>query len=307
MKKLLLSALLATTATAHAADITLSKGIKNHLRDKIEQDLNVLENFKFKGEAEVETLKLMGMTNLNSATATGWLEDRVSYVIEENALSLVKLLIKKVIFVEREGVTFPNAGVIPFSIDPANKSSSMFSEEEGVTVMSNIGAGLYMGGKNERKVYGIKISRGLLKKGIKVPVESPRAGIIQIGEGLFMKEITVNNENPSSIANSINRLATFFHEARHSDGNGSSLGFAHSPCPTGHDYAGAYACDENLNGPYTVGAAMMKEMLKSCEETCTPKEKTVLNMVILDSYSRIMHTTRKGTPAQIWDAAPESL
>lgn len=308
MKKIMMATVLATAAlSAHANNITLSKGIKNHLRDKIERDMNVLDNLNFKSNADEGTLKLMEMTALNSTTAADWLEKRVNYVIEENALSVLKLLIKKTIYVERERVTFPNDGVVPYSLDPKNKASSLFNEEEGVVVMSNIGAGLYMAGKSDNKVYGMKISRGLLKKGIKVAVESPRAGIIQIGEGLFMKEITVNNDNPNSIANSINRLGTFFHEARHSDGNGSSLSFAHSPCPANHDMAGAYACDEGLNGPYTVGATMTKEMLKSCEDTCTPREKEILKIIILDSQNRIMHTTRKGTPAEVWDAKPESL
>jgi hypothetical protein len=306
MKKLILASFLATAAIAQANDITLSRGIKNHLRDKIERDMNVLENLKFKTSPEEGTLKLMGVSELNAQTATNWLSERVNYVIEENALSVLKLLIKKSVYVERQGVDFPNNDVLPYSMDPKNKAS-LFNEEEGVVVMSNIGAGLYMAGKNESKVYGMKISRGLLKKGIRVSVESPRSGIIQIGEGLFMKEITVNNDKPESVANSINRLATFFHEARHSDGNGSSLAFAHSPCPAGHDMAGTYACDEGLNGPYTIGAVMTKEMLKSCDETCTEREKEILKIIILDSQNRIMKTTRKGTPAVEWDATPESL
>lgn len=307
MKTILMAAVLATSAMAHGSDITLSKGIKSRLRDKIERDLNVLDNLKFKQETEEGTNELMEVDSLTAATASDWLGKRVNYVIEENALSVLKLLIKKTVYVEREGVQYPNAGVLPYSIDPANKASLFGADEEGVVVMSNIGAGLYMAGKNDSKLYGMKISRGLLKKGEKVSVTSPRTGIIQIGEGLFMKEITVNNENPDSVANSINRLGTFFHEARHSDGNGSSLGFAHSPCPAGHDMAGAYACDENLNGPYTVGAVMTKEMLKSCEDTCTPREKEILKIIILDSENRIMKTTRKGTPAEKWNAAPERI
>ncbi|MBC7428983.1 MAG: hypothetical protein H7336_10250 [Bacteriovorax sp.] len=308
MKKVIIASLIVTSTLANANDIQLSRGIKSDLRAKIERDMDALDNLKFKPTAEVGSLKVMGLETLNAQTASKWLNERVNYVIEENALSVLKLLIKKTIQVEREGVSFPNAGVLPYSLDPKNKASTLFNAAgEGVVVMSNIGSGLYMAGKNENKVYALKVSRGLLKKATKVVIESPRAGIIQIGEGLFMKEITINNENPASIANSINRLGTFFHEAKHSDGNGSSLGFAHSLCPAGHDYAGAYACDESVNGPYTVGAIMMKEMLKSCNDTCTPKEKEILKIVILDSESRIMLTTRRGTPAEDWDSTPESL
>ncbi len=325
MKKLLIASLLATTTLTNASDIVLSKGIKSKLRDNIERDLNALDNLKFK-DASPESLKTMGLSNLSAQTASKWLGDRVNYVVDENAISVLKLLLKKVIFVEREGVTFPNANVVPYALDPVNKRPAAVlpevptlwpeavadkkesdDEEKGFVVMSNVGAALYMGGKQSNQVYGMKVSRGLLKSPLKAIAESPRVGIIQIGEGLFMKELTLNNQNPASIANSINRLATFFHEARHSDGNGTSLGFAHSNCPPGHDYSGAAACDENLNGPYTVGATMALEMLKGCQDTCTEREKEILKLVILDSQSRVMKTTYKGTPATVWDDAPESL
>lgn len=331
MKKLLIASLLATTTLTNASDIVLSKGIKSKLRDNIERDLSALDNLKFK-QANPESLKVMGLTSLSAQSASKWLEQRVNYVVDENAISVLKLLIKKVIFVEREGVTFPNAHVIPYALDPVNKIPAQTAitdvpglwpeiekdgvvtdkkdsddEEKGFVVMSNIGAALYMGGKQQNQVYGMKISRGLFKSPLKALAESPRVGIIQIGEGLFMKELTLNNQNPNSVANSINRLATFFHEARHSDGNGSSLGFAHSNCPTGHDYAGSAACDENLNGPYTVGATMALEMLKGCEDSCTEREKEMLKLVVLDSKNRIMTKTHKGSPAIFWDGTPESL
>ncbi len=304
MKKLILASLLATGAlTAEANDIVLSKSIKSGLRTKIERDLKLLSAFKFKGDTSAETLKLMGVSSLNAATAEDWLGDRVNYVIEENALSPLKLLLKKAIFVEREGVTFPNANILPHALSTGH----ITEEEEGMVVMSNIGAGLYMAGKAESKVYGLKVSRGLLKSGLKVVVESPRAGIIQIGEGLFAREITVNNDRPDALSNSINRLGTFFHEARHSDGNGKSLGFAHIKCPAGHELEGMYACDENLNGPYTVGAAMTAEMLKSCNESCTEREKEILKVIILDSHSRVIKTTKTGQPSTDWDPTPEGL
>lgn len=304
MKKIILASLLATSAvSAHASDILLSKSIKSGLRTKIERDLSLLSAFKFKGDTSEQTLKLMGLNSLNAVSAEDWLEERVNYVIEENALSPLKLLLKKSIFIEREGVLFPNPNSVPHAL----ATGHLAAEEEGMVVMSNIGAGLYMAGKAEKKVYGMKISRGLLKPGLKVAVESPRTGIIQIGEGLFAREATINNNNQDALANSINRLGTFFHEARHSDGNASSLGFAHTKCPAGHDMEGAYACDENLNGPYTIGAVMTAEMLKSCNDSCSEREKEILKIIILDSQSRVMKTTKTGAATTNWDATPESL
>jgi hypothetical protein len=304
MKKIVISALLFTTMSiSQASDITMSKGIKSKLRAKIEKDLNVLNNFKFK-PVSTNILELMGMSSLDSNSTNKWLEQRVNYIIEENALSFLRLKLKKTISVERENVDFPNASLVPYSITSSFGTSD---SDEGMVVMSNIGAAIYMGGKRERTIYNIKISRGLLRKSTKVAVESPRVGVIQIGEGLFSRDLTINNQNPDSIANSINRLSTFFHEARHSDGNGLSLGFAHATCPTGHEFAGLRACDENLNGPYMIEATLMEEMLKANEEVLTEREKETLKMVILNSYSRVMKTTNKNEPSTNWDPTPESL
>jgi hypothetical protein len=304
MKKILVSTLLVASAvlnTSTASDIMLSKSIKPELRNKINSDLTVIENFKFAGKANPITLNVMGLSALNAATATEWLNQRVHYVISEKALSVFNLLVKRVIFVETKNVDFPNADIAPYSTGGVNA-------EEGFTVMSNIGSALYYAGKKERQVYGMKVSRGLLHKSEKVAVTSPRTGIIQIGEGLFAPELTVNKENEEALANSIFRLGTFFHEARHSDGNGSSLGFMHAICPAHHDYEGQPACDENLNGPYTVGALMMAEMAKSCDDsTCTEKDKQTLKLLVLDSANRIMTITHKDEKAKIWDATPESL
>lgn len=313
MKKVMIGSLLAIAATvnmASATDIMLSKSIKSDLRKKIERDLDVIENFKFTGNANPATLKTMGLFTLNASSATNWLNQRVNYVVSENALSLFNLLVKRVVYVERENVDFPNAHIIPHSMQNEirkNYVESGFNAEEGFTVMSNIGTALYVGGKNERQIYGMKISRGLLRKAEKVAVTSPRAGIIQIGEGLFAPELTVNRENEGALANSIFRLGTFFHEARHSDGNGVSLGFMHSLCPAKHDYEGQPACDENLNGPYTVGALIMAEMAKTCEDSCSEKDKQTLKLMVLDSANRVMTMTKKGGYSKEWDDRPEGL
>lgn len=300
MKKMLVAALIMSSTVINASEIVLSKSIKPDLRSKIEKDLTLLDSFKFNIMATPQTLEVMGLQSLTSETAKDWLKERVNYIISENAFSTFNLLIKRIIYIDQENVEFPNSDIKPYSMDTAAK-------DEGFTVMSNIGAALYLGGKEEKQVYGIKISRGLLKKAAKVAVRSPRAGIIQIGEGLFAPELTLNKNNPDALANSIFRLGTFFHEARHSDGNRTSLGFTHIVCPEEHDYAGQPACDENLNGPYTVGALMMTEMARTCDDKCSEADKEQLKLLIIDSESRILTKTHKGEAATNWDATPESL
>lgn len=310
MKTFIMATLLASSVLVQANDIILSEKIKNSYRTKLERDMSVLENLKLK-TATPRTLEVMGISTLNATTASKWLNDRVNYVIEEDALSIVKLLLKRTIYVEQSNISFPNAEILPYSQDPKYqllKAPLLTQKDSGsITVMSNIGAALYMAGKSSNNLYGIKISRGLLKRQIKVAVDSPRAGVIQVGEGLFHRSFSINSQNENSFSNSLNRLATFFHEARHSDGNAASLSFAHSKCPATHDLAGKDACDESLNGPYTIGYLMTIEMIKSCDENCSEREKEILKLTALDSAGRIMNNTKKGTPATDWDPSPESL
>lgn len=295
---------------AQALDITLAKNIKSDLRDKINQDLALIKTYDFKEGTSPQLLKMMDLNALTSESASQWLGERVNYVISENALSLFSLLVKRTIFVERENVEYPFADLIPETME-TNKQSLLLVKEnseeaQGYTVMSNIGTALYASGKMDQKLYGIKISRGLLKKAEKVRVTSPRAGVIQIGEGLFAAELRLN-QNEMALANSIFRLGTFFHEARHSDGHGKSLGFMHALCPTGHDYENQPACDENLNGPYAIGTLMMAEMARSCDDACSEKDKQALRMVIIDNANRIIQKNKKGQKSTHWDATPESL
>jgi hypothetical protein len=294
-----------------SSDIYLSKGIKSNLRDKIEKDLNTLDQIQFKADSLRSTLRIMGLKELNSHTANDWLNQRVNYVVSENALSIFNLLIRRVIYVERENVDFPNAEIAPYSLETVNQTKleiqAGLNSEKAMTVMSNIGTALYFSGKNDRKILGMKISRGLFKSSEKVAIDSPRAGIIQIGEGLFAKELAVNPNDEKAFANTVFRMGTFFHEARHSDGHGESLGFLHAICPKGHDYEGQAACDENLNGPYSVGMVMMAEMSRACDDKCSAKENEILKLLVLDSANRVLKTTHKNEAAREWDASPEGL
>ena len=312
MKRILVaSMILASTIAMGSSDIYLSKGIKKDLREKIEKDLNALDQIQFKSETLAPTLKIMGLTELNSHTAVDWLNQRVNYVVSENALSFFNLLVRRVIFVEQENVDFPNANIAPYSLETMEQTKLQvqagLNSEKAMTVMSNIGSALYLSGKNDHTVLGMKVSRGLFKRSERVALNSPRAGIIQIGEGLFSKELAVNRNDEQALANTVFRMGTFFHEARHSDGNGESLGFLHAICPKGHDYEGEAACDENLNGPYSVGMVMMAEMTRACEDKCSAKETETLKLLVLDSANRILKTTHKNEAARVWNATPESL
>jgi hypothetical protein len=119
-----------------------------------------------------------------------------------------------------------------------------------------------------------------------VTVNSPRTGLIRLGPGLFSSSDPKIPQTESRL-----RLGTFFHEARHSDGNetSGSLVFSHAICPPGHSYAGQYACDANLNGPYTIGALFIKSALHGCGKSCSEYGKILMRIDIADSKSRIIY------------------
>lgn len=94
--------------------------------------------------------------------------------------------------------------------------------------MTNIGAVLYQTGKDMGDLYSFRMD------GIgSVVVKSPRTGILKIGSIYFNELYEDDSMSASSLKfiHSLYRMATLFHEARHSDGHGDSLGFFHVKCP----------------------------------------------------------------------------
>lgn len=286
-----------------AQEFTYSENISNTQMKAIDRDLSVLKNLKFK-EPSARTLEIMKMEKLDSGSATKWLNDRVSYIIAEKDASLSRILSGLAIYTEKDFQLYPNASTNP--LNDLNELMGTTEKSNAVTIMANIGAGVYMLGKQQQRLYGLKISRGFLKKQRRVPVTSPRVGIIQIGEGLFMRQFAINRNDDNAVSNSLSRLSTFFHEARHSDGNGTSLGFAHAICPDNHPMAGSAACDTNLNGPYTVGALMTAELAKSCD-SCSVSEVEELKIRALDEMSRVLPVDKNGNKSKVLDDSPEAV
>lgn len=298
--------------------IRISKDVPYEQETQIKKDINTLKAMEFTETAEDMTKSILGISTINANSLNKWLNERVSVVIGE------KLDLDNRLELSREKIIYPNQFVKPdykldllsnseISNDPIldfqsysnDRSLNEEREDDGViTVMSNIGAALYTLGKDNKVLVGLNIAPNIRDKEI-LPALSPRVGIIQIGKGLFHKNLTVTPEAPNNIANAINRLGTFFHEARHSDGNGKSLVFGHAICPKElKEYAGFAACDRNKNGPYSVGVVSILEMTKNCKDRCTKKETQVLAMIALDSASRIVKD-RSGKEALLWDATPE--
>ena len=278
IKKALISiGLLAISLGTQAqVKITLSSKIKNAHEKAIKKDLKVLSEFKFSEEGSEDTLYYFGIESLTNQDLEEWLDARVNWIIPETEMDKLKII-------EGRSATYPDNGM------PVVETPDLKPQGKGVVVMSNIGTALYFAGKQSKKHMGLKIKTSLFNRD-DVMVDSPRTGIIMIGEGLFMRRLQINRQNDDSVANSLGRLQTMFHEARHSDGHGKHLGFFHAVCPEGHDYAGLNACDRNMNGPYSIGASLMKEFIKNCEE-CTEGETEVMKLVWIDSLNRVIKDT----------------
>lgn len=252
-------------------------------------DIQALRSLNIQVE-DAELARVLKLEKASAASLYQWLNERVNYVVGE------KFIFEKSAKIVQKNYHYPSSELPDTFADGTQLKNGHPLGQEGelTTVMSNEGAMGYFAGRLKGVLVGLKIPGA----GI-VNLTSPRAGVIQIGPGLFrpLTRSEDGNGSVTSIAGSYSRLSTFFHEARHSDGNGKSLSFMHAKCPVGHDYAGAYACDRNLNGPYTVGALTEKTFLKNCK-TCTKAEKEALKLSYLDSKYRVM-TFKPEVPADL--------
>ncbi len=275
------SRLLEVTLILNFFSMSISHAIEYHSALPANQktsfiyDLNYLKNSKFQQDVYAEeTSTLYGITgDVSGLTLLQWLNERSKFIVPEtwdfdNAI------------VDSWPQSYAN--LYPTATQSIN--SIQLKDGEPKTVMINVGAAFYIHGKMQKLALKIKLDEDKEKV-----VNSPRIGIIQVGEGLFYEGFRITKRIQNTPANAISRLSVLFHESRHSDGNGSSLSFKHSSCPPRHAYQGKPACDKNRNGPYTTEKTAMKLMVRSCVE-CTEAEKEILRADILDSADRVILT-----------------
>ena len=295
-----LAALLAlTTSIMSAQAATDFGGIKFHSSipenqiNAMKADLRYLYSTPI-SKIDQEFLSIAKMPVGDGPNMHNWLVNRARYIVGESfELSEANILM-------REGYIFPKTPIPVIEQIKAISQIAPEAEEENSikTIMSNIGSALYVMGKtgfdNNGKLTPVLL--GVNFDGAPVYATSTRVGLLQVGVGLFYEKLNVNPEL-NAPANSINRLATFFHEARHSDGNGSGTGYLHALCPATHDYAGNYACERVSNGPYTLGGLTMRALLANCT-SCSEVEKTDLALRTLDSFSRVLSANNSGARLQ---------
>ncbi len=270
MKKLAALTIALSMSTSYAAEhfagIEFHSSVPKEQVDALKVDLTYL--YKTPVTKTLPAFSSMsGLTTLDGANMHNWLLNRVKYVVGETyELNDSNIVVKRF-------HSFPNTP-LPSGFESASGT------DEVTTIMSNIGAAVYLIGKKEKMLFGLKLDDN------NVYAKSPRTGILQVGRGGFVEKFAINKELLSN-ANSISRLGTLFHEARHSDGHGAHTGFTHAICPEGHGYAGYAACEKANNGPYSLGAASEIQMTQNCT-TCSTQDKSVLSARAADSLARVV-------------------
>lgn len=122
------------------------------------------------------------------------------------------------------------------------------------TVAMNLSAEIYTVGKHRQRVMTALIPGvgGVL-------IHSPRVGII----GLTQETLnTWKGLNATDLEGIATVWGTWLHEARHGDGTGENLGFAHQRCPPGlGEFSGKILCDRFSNGAYGIELAFYRWIL----------------------------------------------
>lgn len=236
-----------------AVELIYDESVDTDHREWTDLDLRTLS---WVTPENVDGMGLFALSEVSSTTLSGWLRTRARYIVGESWEYKQKYL------AERENFTY---------------TPELYA---AVTLMSNFGTSLYRQGKRNDEI--IKITVGEES----ALVTSPRIGLFMIGPGHFATDVVGQTGDVEDLKNSIQRLATLFHEARHGDGNGAHVGFGHKTCDSG-TYAGEYACDDSTNGPYTVGKLILKSLRNGCDE-CNEEAFAEIDASIVDYAERVL-------------------
>lgn len=244
--------------------------------------------------ASDEITSLLKLKSTDPDSLQSWLEQRVQFIVNEEFSRSMSVRVTK-------NAQFENPGELPDVMVGQQVNAARPAVAESYLIMANMGAFYYAKAKIYSELYSITLP-GLPMFNL----TSPRVGLLAIGDGMFKV-----HQDWSPLARAISNAKTLFHEARHSDGHGKSLGFMHAVCPAGHAYANEPACDLVKNGAYTVGAVVLKGLMKSCAQ-CSEVDRANLEVMYLDNTRRLISAEYnvqgkivRHVPSEEWDDAPE--
>jgi len=252
-------------------DIPFDPSVPDVQVDSMIRDMERLKGLSLSGATEEDT-RTLGVSDFSGGTLFSWLRERVKVIVGESYD-----------FKKHYTVASSSSGLRP---------QIAAEGDEIVTVMENVGSYLYLVGTKASTVIDLDVN------GSTVRINTPRVGIVRIGEGLFSGSRFPNTPVDGEVR-SLVRLGVLFHEARHSDGNGAHVVFPHATCPSG-TYANRSACENNSNGPYAVQYRLASLFYQNCG-SCTAGELQALYNLLTDYKSRIFQG------AQYRDPRPEVL
>ena len=296
-KVLVTGLLVISTLLSSAHAMRFSTKISESNVDTIKDDLSYLETYSNNNKTNIFFQNIFKMDSFDGAELTKWLDERLSYIVEDDYNPIRDKNYSILGTVEKSKLASAESRNTIIAIDELYQTPDT---KKAFVVMSNVGTSLYMTGLKYKYLLGTKLET--YSMGVEdLILDSPRIGIAKIGEGLFRERISqkqiekynISEESVKKIARSA-RITTYLHEARHSDGNGKNLGMGHSKCPKKHDYEGHYACEDSVNGPYGINASVNFENYANClGEGCTKIEEAYSQMLLADSCSRIIQSDIK--------------
>jgi len=262
--------------------VSYHSSVPEDQRTLIDDDLSALASMQISSQYTADDKKLVGIEDFSATSMSNWLRERIKIITGES-FSYGTQTVEVALNSNQKPILY------------ASTSSADTIVTAATTIMFNLGAKLYLEGLNASTLKYLYLSES------PTAIKTPRTGIVQIGAGLF----TVNRLNSVSdlkaLPNRLVRLATLFHEARHSDGNGDHVAFPHAKCSASDNrFANEYACEQFWNGPYQTEAVVLTRFYYSCS-SCSNTELSGINKFITDSYSRL----QSNSPYK--DPKPESL
>ncbi|MFM8268677.1 MAG: hypothetical protein ACKN9V_00680 [Pseudomonadota bacterium] len=247
--------------------IVLDDSVPDEQRDLIDLDLSNLSQLNLSvGSSD---LQVLGANSFTGSELIGWYKSRVNFMVGENFD-----------YAEQASIIGTLSYRPQIYANTLLLGDDFLARNSLTTIMVNIGSALYRYGKQNSRILTLDVG------GQTIYIKSPRVGVIQIAEGLFTSW-SVRNTAPDTLANSLIRLSVYFHEARHSDGNGENVTFPHAMCPDWHDYGGNYSCDSSSNGPYVVDSVMLRNLRAACTN-CSNTEIQTFKAFQADAESRLL-------------------
>lgn len=263
---------ISSTKSLLAIDSEFSK----EQRTLIYDDLEFLSNLAPWKELDRETKKSTDFTGVTPAEQRSWLDERVKFLLRhsrDNGL---------LFYGGGHGVLFPHPEDLP------NDMENLYTVENDYqqVMMANLGVAYYLFGKMRKQLISVDFEDRMPGVANRLAITGPRAGLVEVKEEFFKKDLSISGKG-NEPSDRVLRLSFLFHEGRHSDGHAESLGFFHTTCPEGHDYAGRLACDTPVNGAYQISASFLRKTMEVCD-SCSERNKEALKLAYLDARNRIL-------------------